>query len=906
MKNFYRSSWVILLSLFLTPLFAQAQSTITGKVMDYQGEGIPGVNIIVKGTSTGTTSDANGNFSLTVTQALPVTLVASFVGLQDQEVEVTSSNTSNLSITMSESATQLVELTVLGINAGEKQKAPVTVESVNTLQLQTMPTAEVFEGLSHIKGVQMTYSSMNFPQINTRGFATVANTRFVQLIDGMDCSAPLLNFPTGNIVGISEIDLESMELQPGSASAIWGPNAFNGILLMNSKNPFDSPGLTVQAKAGYSTSEAMRNDDSFDSGYPLFNYGFRLAHKFSEKFAAKANFSIFDAHDWVGNDYKTDRDRPESTEDLSSAPDFNGINLYGDEIDLPVPLQNVGTIHRTGWKESDLVDNYDATSRKWDIALHYRPTEKIEISANYRNGSGNSVYQGSQKYALRDFQQDFYKLELRSRSLLVRGYVTATNAGDSYNIGALGSYLNEYIKPSQQWAQEYTLAMQGYFIPQGVPGGSHAAARSFADRDRPQVGSAEYKTLLEQVRNNYFQRVPPGAKFIDESRLYHAQFNYDITPLEDIIKIQVGGNFRQYSLFSDATVFNEAPEGGEAERIIIDEYGLYTQLAKEVGDFNFTGSIRYDKNENFEGRFTPRISAVYTLSETSTSNHNIRASFQTGFRNPDTQAQFIYFDLGTNILLGSVESNAARYGLHNGGAYTKASWDAYSASGNTADLVEANIPYVKPEQLKSWELGYRGYTKEVAIDLVGYYTTYKDFIGGDNYVLKNPTTHQGNPLPAGTVFSPYVNFPEDVTSYGIGVGLSYNLPNDFVVAGNYNYATFEDNRDENSQFRAGFNTPENKFNIGISRTITSTRNFGFNVNYRWQQEFEWQSDFGVAMIPEFGVFDAQVSYKLSSIKTIVKLSGSNILGGDYRTNFGGPFVGQQYVLSLTFDQPFNK
>src|SRR5688572_417560 len=184
MKNFYRSSWVILLSLFLTPLFAQAQSTITGKVMDYQGEGIPGVNIIVKGTSTGTTSDANGNFSLTVTQALPVTLVASFVGLQDQEVEVISSNTSNLSITMSESATQLVELTVLGINAGEKQKAPVTVESVNTLQLQTMPTAEVFEGLSHIKGVQMTYSSMNFPQINTRGFATVANTRFVQLIDG--------------------------------------------------------------------------------------------------------------------------------------------------------------------------------------------------------------------------------------------------------------------------------------------------------------------------------------------------------------------------------------------------------------------------------------------------------------------------------------------------------------------------------------------------------------------------------------------------------------------------------------------------------------------------------------------------------------------------------------------------
>ena len=907
MKNFYRSAWVVILSILLTPLFAQAQTTISGKVTDESGDVIPGVNIIVEETNEGAVSDANGNFSFQVSRALPVTIKATFVGYGEQTIEVTSANAGNLSVRMTGASTELAELTVMGLNADNAHRAPVTVESISTLQLQAAPTAEVFEGLSHVKGVQMTYSSMNFPQINTRGFATVANTRFVQLIDGMDCSAPLLNFPTGNIVGIPEFDLESMELQPGSASAIWGPNAFNGILLMNSKNPFDSPGITVQAKVGYSTSEAMRNDPSFKNGYPLFNYGIRLAHKFSDKVAVKGNFSIFDAHDWVGNDYKTDRDRPQSTEDLSTAKDFNGINLYGDEIEIPVPYANVGIIHRTGWKESDLVDNYDAKSRKWDLALHYRPVEGWEIAANYRNGSGSSIYQGSQKYALRDFKQNFYKLDIRSKDLLIRGYVTATNAGDSYNIGALGSYLNEYIKPSQQWAQEYFLAMQGYFIDQGVPGGSHAAARGFADRERPAVGSQQYNTLLDQVRNNYFQRTPPGAKFTDESRLYHAQFNYNISAIEDIVKVQVGGNIRQYNLFSDATVFNEAPNGGEAERIKINEYGLYTQLSKTLAEkLNLTGSIRYDKNENFEGRFTPRVSAVYTFSETPNSNHNLRASFQTGFRNPDTQAQFIFFDLGTNILLGSVEANAGRYGLHNGGAYTKSSWDAYRVSGNEADLVEANIPYVKPEQLKSFELGYRGYNKVVTVDLVGYYTTYTNFIGGDNYVLKTASTHQGRTLPRGTVFSPYVNFPEDVTSYGVGIGMTYKLPMDFVLSGNYNYATFEDNRSADSQFRAGFNTPENKFNVGITRTITSKRNLGFNLNYRWQQEFEWQSDFGVAMIPEFGVFDAQVSYRLEAIKTIVKVSGSNILGGDYRTNFGGPFVGQQYVLSLTFDQPFTK
>jgi outer membrane cobalamin receptor len=74
------------------------------------------------------------------------------------------------------------------------------------------------------------------------------------------------------------------------------------------------------------------------------------------------------------------------------------------------------------------------------------------------------------------------------------------------------------------------------------------------------------------------------------------------------------------------------------------------------------------------------------------------------------------------------------------------------------------------------------------------------------------------------------------------------------------------------------------------------------VNYRWQDSFLWQSDFGDWTVPEFGVVDAQVSYKISSMKTMVKLGGTNLFGGDYRTNFGGPFVGQMYYISLTFDE----
>ena len=910
MKNFYKNSLFTGLIILCGVVVSYAQTSISGKVTDgVSGDPLAGVNIIVKGRVVGTITDTNGAFSLTVNDAPPLTLVLSFVGYRSQEIEITNATTSDLDIKLEEQTILGQEVVVSASRVEESiMKSPVTVEKLDLLTIRQTPAPDFYDALANIKGVQFTSSSLNFPQINTRGFATIANVRFVQMVDGIDTQAPLLNFPTGNIVGIGELDTESMELLPGTASALYGPNAFNGVLLMNSKSPFEYQGLSAQIKGGLTTSDAQ------GESYPFYSFNARYAKAFNNKFAFKVNFAYMLAEDWHGNDYRTDINRPESDVDLSRSKDFDGVNLYGDELELAVPVPNVGVIHRTGWKEEDIVDNYDAKSIKGDIALHYRINDNLEALYNYRYGGGSSVYQGSQKYALRDFTQQFHKVELRSDHFFIRGYVTMTDAGDSYNMGALGSYLNESIKPSPQWAQEYTLAMQGYFSDQGIVGGNHEDARAFADRDRPAVGSPQFKEMLETVRNNYFQRQPPGAKFIDQSRLYHAEFNYNFADLIQFAEIQVGGNFRQYSLFSDGTIFNEDPDDGtNFERINIDEYGLYTQISKTIAEaLKLTGSIRYDKNQNFEGRITPRISAVYTFSQ----NHNIRASFQTGFRNPDTQAQYIFFPAGINTLLGSAKDNAERYGVHEGGAWTRTSYDAFRASGgvlqpdgtptggNPGLLVEDYVEYVKPERLESYELGYKGLlSQNFIVDLNFYYTSYTDFIGGDDVAAKFRTVHQNVEYAPGKIYSPYRNSPEDVTSTGVGLGLTYNFGKGYSINGNYNYASFDSEQEDGSTFRAGFNTPESKFNIGIGNRKL-TKNFGFNVNFRWQDEFLWQSDFGDWIVPEFGVFDAMVSYKITSLKTIAKLGGSNLFGGDYRTNLGGPFVGQQYYISLTFDEFF--
>ncbi|MEO1254307.1 MAG: hypothetical protein AAFY41_05410 [Bacteroidota bacterium] len=101
-----------------------------------------------------------------------------------------------------------------------------------------------------------------------------------------------------------------------------------------------------------------------------------------------------------------------------------------------------------------------------------------------------------------------------------------------------------------------------------------------------------------------------------------------------------------------------------------------------------------------------------------------------------------------------------------------------------------------------------------------------------------------------------------------------------------------------------FNTPEHKFNINFgNRKVTDK--IGFNVTYRWQEAFRWESSFAIGDVPSFATLDAQVSYKLEELKSIVRLGGSNIAGDTYIQSLGGPNIGSIYYVSITFDELMN-
>ena len=932
--------------LFLTLFFCSisfAQNSISGTVSDSKKQPIPGANIKVVGTNSGAISDFDGKFVLNTSQKLPFQIEISALGFGSKKVSVTTAN-QKVNVVLQDEETKLNEIVVSASRTPERVlESPVTIERMGIADIKKTASASFYDGLENLKEVQMNTSSMSFKSINTRGFATVANVRFMQLVDGMDNSSPLLNFVIGNMIGVSEIDVQSVELLPGASSALYGANAFNGILFMNSKSPFTSQGIRAYAKYGQTSQQAAGVNDYVD-------YGVRMAKAFSPYFAAKANFTYMKATDWFATNYD---DKTVDGRDRSHY-NYDGINVYGDEVStnikgvgsalvalgkIPASAVNLlpsTNVSRTGYNEIELTDN-KASNTKIDFSFHLRPfgDEKLEVIWQSKFGYGNAVYQGANRYYLNNFFMQQHKLEFKGKNFFVRGYTTTEDGGKSYDMLFTGINVNRQWKADSQWFGEYAGAYIQSTLGGMTPENAHKVARSTADTGRLLPGSAGFKTAFNQVINE--ASVLSGSKLVDNSRIYHSDANYNFKDVIKFAEIQVGGSFRAYQLNSSGRIYTDA-DGP----INYNEYGAYTQLTKKLVDdrLKFTGSIRYDKSKNFEGNYSPRVSLVYSAGESR--KHNFRASFQTGFRNPSTQDQYIGFNVGSAILLGSAPDNLTRYketlpvstttgqffaggstvnitGLNAyNNSYTAASVAALTATGNPGLLKKTNLAFVKPEEVKAIELGYRSFIQDMSVDINGYYNTYNNFIGNLNVVAPLYGKAQDAPNPAGAAtdlgtqslhaltngnyraFQLYTNTKVEIKSLGFGLGLAKKVYKDFELGVNYNYAEFNFDQSQDASFEAGFNTPKHRVKASFGNEKLF-QNFGFNVSGRWNSEYLWQSTMADGMIASATVIDAQINYVFPKLKSTLKIGAANIGGKEYIQVLGAGSIGQQYFASWTIN-----
>ncbi len=915
-----------IIAFFLIVLSAQAfaqETRITGRITDAaSGEPLSAVSIHVKGKLIGTVTGEDGQFRLTVNNlALPFTILLSSINHGQEDVEITRDNQSVI-IALLPKAALLNEVVTAASRVQENiLRSPVTIEKMTLKDIRENPSLTYYDGLQKIKGIEMVTSSLTYKQVNTRGFNTTGNSRFLQMIDGVDNQTPGLNFAVGNLFGASDIDVESVEVIPGAASVLYGPMAFNGALLIRTRDPFQYQGLSVQAKSGLN-----HIGESGVGARGLYDFSLRYAKAFKDRFAFKINASYLGGTDWYAMNYT---DVSAQTPPEKRGPDNPGrdaLNVYGDEVSRT--LSGIGLVSRTGYEEKDLM-NYQVYSLKINGALHYRITNNLEAVYQYNIGKGTASYTGSSRFDLNNFVLQTHRIEFKGSNYFLRGYMVSENSQDSYNTRSLAQFINrgwvqdldgKVVSADQAddiWFTRYEEAYKGSIS--GIIAGHNQEARAFADRGRLLPGTIQFNEAKEKAIHDYGLN---GAGVFSNSKFYHTDGQYDFSNSIKIFELLTGASFRYYDMFTNGSLFDD-----KTNKVTIKEYGAFVQAAKNMLDdkLKITASIRYDKDENFVGNFTPRFSAVYSVAKT----HHFRASYQTGFRNPTPVDQFIKLNVGPITILGGAPKNSAGMQVYEN-SFTAGSAGAFGAAfgsamaggtsfpdavaGNKDLLQKSDVAYIKPEKQKAFEVGYKGlFQNKFLVDINYYYSAYTNFILNTVVIQPQHDVHGGD----GTInfeaaadilngdihaFQLFTNAPDKVSSQGISGGLTYIFNKGYNLGGNLTWASFN-LRNANPDNIAAFNTPEYSSNLSF-RNSNAFKGFGFEIAWHWQSAFDWYGAFAEMMpgrISSYSLFDLQINKKLPKIHSTIKLGSSNIFNKRVYQAYGSPAVGAIYYVAVTFE-----
>ena len=938
MKKLGFTTWCLML-----PILLSAQVVIKGGVYDKSnGDPLIGANIIIKGTSTGTTADFDGSFELKV-DGIPVTLTISYTGYESMDLEITE-EMDKFTIELEEASLTMATVEVRGQRISDKQKAsPLTVESMDLLAIKQTPADNFYDGLGTLKGVDLTAASLGFKIINTRGFNSTSPVRSLQIIDGVDNQAPGLNFSLGNFLGTSDLDVLKVDLIQGASSAFYGPNAFNGVISMTTKDPFYQKGLSASVKGGERAlfEGAIRWADAIknDAGKDVFGY--------------KLNFFYLRADDWLANNYDP------ISNSISTADNpgrFDAVNIYGDEYQAGTDLSTappwrypgLGVWYRTGYREEDLVD-YNTRNIKANAALHLRlqPQKEAEspeliLSGNF--GNGTTVYQGDNRFSLKNILFFQGRLELRKRDkYFIRAYFTEDDAGDSYDPYFTALRLQDRSKNNFDWASDYIQfyrnnfekkanelgypKLQTIINPDGTFSFSfdqaaadawllqyhdtlvnwHTRSEGYANTQNPahptvnanflRPGTPEFEQAFREITSSLSNTEEGGTRFYDRSALYHVHGEYDFQPTW-IDKWVVGANARLYTPQSKGTIFYDTAD----VKITNFEYGVYTGGEKHWNDNTWTlsATIRMDKNQNFDYLFSPAASLVYKPR----ANNYLRISFSSAIRNPTLTDQYLNLDVGRATLAGNLN------GVEN--LITLNSFNEYRRKLDLNELVYFNIDPVRPEKVKTAEFGYRTTLwNKIYLDAGYYYSIYNDFLGF-NIGLDaqfDPTSGLPSRIKA---YRYAANSSNQVTTQGANIGLNYYFANYFAINGNYSWnrlnKTFEDD-----PIIPAFNTPEHKYNIGFSgRDVIwklgkgSVKNFGFNINYKWIEGFVFEgSPQFTGIIPSYDLLDAQVNWTIPKLDLTIKLGASNLLNNKQFQTYGGPRIGRLAYISFLYENKKN-
>ncbi len=801
-------------------------------------------------------------------------------------------------------------------------RSPVSIEKIDTSAFKMSGAKSFFDALENVKGVQMITPSLGFRIINTRGFANTTNVRFTQLVDGVDNQAPHIGAPIGNAMGPSDLDIEHVEIIPGTASALYGLNAINGLANFITKNPFTSTGITVQQKTG------INHVNDAETSAKLFSEtSLRIAEKISDRFAFKLNGTLTKGYDWIADD-RTDLNASANTAvgilGGVNNPGYDPTSGYGNESSDRKTVTLGGkqyVVARTGYYEKEVTD-YHLQNIKADLGLVYKVNDQSTLTYTYRFADIDNIYQRSNRFRLKNYILQQHALEFKNPVFQIRTYLTTENTGKSYNLRSAAENEDKAFKSDNVWYSDFTtgfnraLAVSGTSAQQAL-----ISARQYADQSRLQPGTAAFNNTLNALANVNNWDIGSALRVNDQ--MFHIEGQVDISKaISKDFKQSTGFDFlagfdhRDYIIDPDGNYFvNPNPSKGNAA-FTYGKTGGFVQIGKNLLDnaLRLTATLRGDRNDYFNLKLNPRFTAVYSPIE----EQNFRVSFQSGYRFPSI------FEAFSNVNSGGVKRIGGLRIVSNGvleNSYLKSSIDAFQAavkndfntqgistgaaiSKEKGLLVKNYYGYLKPEHINSFEIGYKSlfFDQQLKVDLDFYYNKYDNFIAQVEMSTPNTSNPDSvairlNDKNLQSRYRVWTNSGSTVYNYGGSLGLTYRLLHQFTFAGNTAYAKLQ-RTNNNDGLEDGFNTPQWIINVSFGGDHLY-RSLGFNVGCKWQSSYYSQTFLVNGNVKAYGNIDLQVNYNL--IKQLnLKVGASNLLNQYYYSYLGGPMIGGLYYTTLTY------
>ena len=574
-------------------IFAQDSVTVSGIVRDDQKQPLPGATVVVKGTTNGTSTDANGSFTLRVAKDAKAVIV-SYVGYDNKEYPInTATGNISLSVSMASSDISLNQVVVSVSKRKEKLlDAPASITVIGRDKLETNVVTTPVDELKGTAGVDIMRIGLVSSNVVVRGFNDIFSGSVLNVVDDRIGSVPSLRVNAYQLIPTSSLDYEKIEVIRGPASALYGPNASSGVIAITTRDPLEqkdqfettvamTSGFTVMGNTLLPNATGGMSTQRQDNGGKLLggniiNPEFRHSGRTKNGiFGYKISGGYFQGQDYPNYDSR----EPYTGDTMVFGSVHNGNTFTPDTLQKYTHVNQQGQTVLDSAKLDTRVFKKDFFIRKWnaDARFDIHPTKDITITINGGISSSHNI-------------------ELTGLGAGVAG-------------GSNGGWMYWYLQAKFKWKR---LFIQ-YFINSSDAGSTYLI---------PQLSASSRGAYPYQVQ-----------LLVDKSKLHVLQLQHSWSPISKL----------NFVYGADAQFVRPNTEGtinGLFEPVdYVNMAGIYLQ-----GDYEplkwlkLVAAFRADYNSIIQNvAASPRAAIVFKVAD----NQDIRITYNRAFDAPNTLDQFL-------------------------------------------------------------------------------------------------------------------------------------------------------------------------------------------------------------------------------------------------------------------------